>query len=245
MAIEYLSVVSLFIEMYFDGGESRIGIGTAFTVKKNEKHYLITNWHCLTGIDPISNKPLNENGLCNPDILKVWFCGEKIGTWIPKSINLLDENGNHKWIEHPEGKNVDVVALPLDEQYNDVKIYPMDLELAHTQLKIYPSKAVSIIGFPKGISSSGKFPIWKKGHIASDFDVNYNNQPVFLIDATTKSGMSGSPVVLKESGICEFENEAIANGTYIRFLGVYAGRIDKDIEIGRVWKACVIDDIFM
>lgn len=243
MEIEYLSVVPLFIEMFIKGGGSPIGIGTSFTIEKKGTFYLITNWHCLTGIHPITNKPLNKNGLANPDILKVWFFGKKLGTWKPKEINLIDDDGNQKWIEHPNGQNVDVVALPITEIYDDIKIYPIDLNLANIKLKTYPSKAVSIIGFPKGISASGKFPIWKKGHIASDLDINYNDQPVFLIDATTRSGMSGSPVILKESGMCEFENGSISQGTYQRFLGIYAGRIDNEIEIGRVWKSSVIDEI--
>ena len=240
--IQYLSVVSLYIEMYIDGAEKPVGKGTAFAVKKEERFYLITNWHCVTGINPLTDKPLNANGFANPDYLKVWFCGQNQGSWKAEKIPLKDDDNNPIWIEHADGKNVDVVAIPFIK-FDNTEVFDLDLKFADVKLNLYPSKAVSIIGFPKGLSSGGKYPVWKKGHLASEFGLDYNNQPVFLIDATTRGGMSGSPVFLKESGMCEFENKGIKQGDFTRFLGIYSGRIDKDIEIGRVWRAEIIDQI--
>ena len=108
---------------------------------------------------------------------------------------------------------------------------------------VSPSEAVSIIGFPFGLASSGKFPIWKTGHIASDIDLNYKDKPVFLIDATTKPGMSGSPVIARRNGFSQTSKGQRVGGTTERFLGVYSGRIQDNSDVGMVWKPETIDEI--
>lgn len=140
-----------------------------------------------------------------------------------------------------------MIALPLNIDAS-IKVYPLDLNLANTDMIPEPAMPISIIGYPAGIRTGTGFPIWKTGHIASDPDLNYDNKPVFLIDATTRGGMSGSPVVLRMSG--GFMNRSgarvISAGTSTKFLGIYSGRItqmDNSTEIGFVWKPSVIVDI--
>ena len=137
--------------------------------------------------------------------------------------------------------NLISIIIPIG---NDIKIYDIDLALADFDLMIYPSEAVSIIGFPEGITSEGKLPIWKTGHIASDIDVDWGGKPAFLIDATTKGGMSGSPVIAERVSIYQ-TSEGNNIGNAVRFLGVYSGReIDvSGIEIGFVWKPRAITEI--
>ena len=104
---------------------------------------------------------------------------------------------------------------------------------------------VSIIGFPAGFTGPYRFPIWKTGHIASDPDLDYAKRPMFLIDATTRGGMSGSPVVTRLWSFRNREGQVVFTaGMRTRFLGVYAGRLGgSTTEIGRVWRPGVIDEI--
>jgi hypothetical protein len=69
--------------------------------------------------------------------------------------------------------------------------------------------------------------------------MDYEDRPVFLIDATTRGGMSGSPVVLRIYG----DYATIGGKSWTRFLGVYSGRIHDQTEIGRVWRPSVIKEI--
>lgn len=239
MKIDEYSIMSVHIEMYIDGAENSIGTGTGFTVQNGTQNYLITNWHIVTGRNPNTKESLN--GPCDPDVIKVWFFTLTIGKWLLKTIRLRDELGNKLWIEHPMGSYFDVVAIPFVPS-DDIYIKNLDLETAKIPLKMYPSREVSIIGYPSVLSAGGKFPIWKKGHVASEMDLDFETKPVFLIDATTRSGMSGSPVVLRESGMVEMEDH-ITTGRYTKFLGVYSGRLDNDSEIGRVWKPIVVTEI--
>ena len=121
----------------------------------------------------------------------------------------------------------------------------MDLALADAGVAAEPAMPVSIIGFPLGLSPDGAFPIWKTGHIASDPDIDYQGRPAFLIDATTRGGMSGSPVVIRMYGgyLTRARQNVIGRRQITRFLGVYSGRIHVEAEIGLVWRPHVIQDI--
>jgi hypothetical protein len=141
--------------------------------------------------------------------------------------------------------DVDVVALPLTD-IDGVKLYPFDLALADTPLETLVAMPVSIIGFPFGADEITEFPIWKTGHIASEPWWNFKGRPVFLIDATTRGGMSGSPVGLRRSdGIgINPAGELVLASPENRFLGVYASRPDVGLELGNVWRPQVIHEIF-
>lgn len=105
---------------------------------------------------------------------------------------------------------------------------------------------VYIVGFPfsyMSTSSDGYLPIWTKGTIASEYNKKlivpldaiykkseYFEVPGFLVDAKTRAGQSGSPVI-----------SIIKDNTIL--LGVYSGRTNNDIDLGYVWKIELIDEI--
>ncbi|MCW4002658.1 MAG: serine protease [Candidatus Bathyarchaeota archaeon] len=240
--IDEFSVKPLYLETFLV--EQRLGVATGFAVKKDASYYLITNWHVVTGRNPFdNNRPLSARGLADPNKLKVWFHGQNLGSWIAKEIELINRAGDKLWLEHELPEQVDVVAIPFAVT-EDIRIYEIDLALADFDLMVYPSEAVSIIGFPMGLTSGGKFPIWKTGHIASDIDIDWDGKPAFLIDATTKSGMSGSPVIAKRVSLYQTSHGNVV-GNAARFLGVYSGREigESGVEVGFVWKPRVISEI--
>ena len=240
--IDPLSVRSLYVIM--SKGNKKLGMATGFVVEKDGKYYLITNWHVLSGRNPQTNQPFDKSG-DTPDRIHVIHHAKKLGTWVVKPEMLYDKKGKKKWIEHKKGRAVDVVALPLTSISKDVQIYPLDLALADADVVPQVAMPVSIIGFPLGLTSARVFPIWKTGHIASDPDLDYNSEPLFLIDATTRGGMSGSPVVLRVTGGYKTRSGATvyASGSVTLFLGVYSGRLPGDSEIGRVWRPRLIREI--
>ena len=128
------------------------------------------------------------------------FCHSsyKLGLYFEHVESLYEPDGQAlRWLEHPQGRAVDVVAVPL-RLPSHCRIFPLDLALADADLEVKVAMAVSIVGYPKGLTAGGVLPIWKTGHLASEPDLNYEyGRPAFLIDATTRIGMSGSPVVLR------------------------------------------------
>jgi len=243
ISIDPLSVRSIYVITVKEN--KRLGTATGFIVEKANKQYLITNWHVLSGRHPQTNKPLSRSG-DTPDRIQVVHHAKTLGTWVVKTELLYDRKGEKNWLEHKNGRAVDVVALPLTSISNDVQIYPLDLRLADADMIPQVAMPVSIIGFPLGLTSARVFPIWKTGHIASDPDLDYNSEPLFLIDATTRGGMSGSPVVLRLTGGYKTRSGGTIMGSSnlrTRFLGIYSGRLPGDSEIGRVWRPRLIREI--
>ena len=240
--IDPITTIPLHIESFLDG--EGLMSGTGFIISHDADNYLITNWHVVTCRNPLDNQPLLSTGQADPNKLNVWYhLKDRLGAWISLPEELLDnDSGDRKWLEHPDGSNIDIVALPISNNDKAI-IYPLDLKLSYTDLIISPSESVSIVGFPYGVGSLGKFPIWKTGHIASDIDLNYKNKPVFLIDATTKPGMSGAPVIAKRIGMQKTSTGFKMSGESTKFLGIYSGRILDDSDIGMVWKPDVLDSI--
>lgn len=241
VVIDPLSCTSLRVELRALGNS--LSTGTAFVVEHEEESYLITNWHVLSGRKPEDGQPMSATGAI-PDEIAIVHHTQKLGAWKVVTQPLLDSGGTPLWIEHPNGASVDLAALKLDLTDSDLKVYPFDLALATHDVRLQPAMTVSIIGYPYGLATGVAFPIWKTGHIASDPDINYGGKPAFLIDATTRGGMSGSPVVYRSMGWYPSKSGALTiGGGVTAFLGVYSGRIHKNAEIGRVWRPHLIKQL--
>jgi hypothetical protein len=241
--IDPLSCVPLQLECFLRG--NLIGTGTGFVIIYGGTNYLITCWHVVTGRHSATGKPMATTGVADLDAVGIWYHDAKrLGSWRQITEPLIDvTKGNRLWKEHPLSRQVDVIALAL-KPCDDVKVHNLDTSLARTDLVVYPSEPVSIVGYPFGIAAAGKFPIWKTGHIAYDIDLDYDKKPVFLVDATTRPGMSGSPVFARRIGGYRSSKGVFHLGkNALRFLGVYSGRIREQADVGMVWKPSVIDDI--
>jgi len=177
-------------------------------------------------------------------------CGA-LGTWVQKRERLYDASNNPLWLEDPDhGSKVDVVGLPLTD-LEGVEIYPHSYsgpsghgaaELPGP-MKWGPSDFVSIIGFPFGWTGGGSLGIWVQGAIATEPDVDYENLPRFLIDSRTRSGQSGSPVVVyKRNGWITLADGRpyMLHNALTLLTGVYSGRLSLESDLGTVWKASVV-----
>lgn len=239
--VEDLSCVSLLIEPLANG--LPLARATGFTITHGGRHYLVTNWHVLAGRHPDTNAPMSNTGAL-PDAADIAFHRqEQLLTWTVRRVPLIDADGQPLWVEHPAGRQIDLVALPLDPD-PEIVIYPLDLALARDDVAAAPAMPVAIIGFPLGLTGPGVLPIWKTGHIASDPDIDFGGTPTFLIDATTRGGMSGAPVILRFwGGFPKRDGSRTIGGSVTSFMGVYSGRIHDNVEVGRVWRPHLIGEI--
>jgi len=266
--MDRLSLVSLRLQTTCKG--LRLGQATGFIVDAGDQHYCITNWHVLAGRHPQTTQPLSPTGGL-PDKAFVYYHtttpvgGDKLNiTWSAIGESLNDDNGYPRWLAHPTGAKVDVAALPVSPPSEHVTLVPLSLALADTNLFAGVGETVSIVGYPFGITGGAFLPIWKTGHIASEPDVDYEDAPVFVVDATTREGMSGSPVYRRFHGVgwrtrrgtemMDSRTVRAGSSELTRFMGVYASRIgrikeqdgeavEESAELGRVWKPHVIGEI--
>lgn len=107
------------------------------------------------------------------------------------------------------------------------------------------TRAVFAVGYPLGVSSSG-LAVWVRGSIASEPDLEHDGLPMFLVDARTRRGQSGSPVVYSNGGgrIAFRNGSLIDNGSeHVELLGVYSGRVTDDSDLGRVFRVDAIAEI--
>jgi hypothetical protein len=241
--INPLSATSLSLKIFHD--DTVIGVATGFILEKNNNHYLVTNRHValLCGQDPSLE---NVGG---------WICANKLAilhyqivnqgmNWFWVTEDILDAHGKPRWLEHPTLKGrADLIALPLVHTEN-VRFYPVDLELRKADILVSPGDSVSIVGFPFGMTQDTTLglPIWKTGTVASDPDVNFSGRPMFLVDTTSRQGMSGSPAYIARTGTYR-SSKALMMGAATKFLGVYSEQ-NVTAEIGAVWKAEVVATLY-
>jgi hypothetical protein len=250
------------IELY-TADDKPCGFGTGFFYAHNEALYLVTNWHVITGVDPVTMLPVGS-GAPAPDYAVYYtkHTANEKGELSPPpqhaitnvKIKLdLYNAGSPTWFEHTTRQNVDVAAFRLDEWIKLPSFVSIPVNNVEQSPGLQPAAGMDcfVLGYPEGMVGPGLTPIWKRASIASEPAYNWRDQPRFLIDTATRSGMSGAPVVLRHSGILkQSEGPGMGPsdliGTMTRFAGIYSGRIGDDlleVQLGVVWRADVLDDI--
>ena len=104
---------------------------------------------------------------------------------------------------------------------------------------------LQVIGYPFG-QIGGLFPIWSKGFIASEPDVDIAGLPIFLIDCRSRTGQSGSPArarFKKGDVVTHKGKDHRAKEAQNYFLGVHSGRLRVDSDLGLVWKRSCIEEL--
>lgn len=257
--LDDLSISTVKLRMQFSQGEnnSREFFATGFFWRKNEKSFLVTNWHNVTGRHFENKKPLDtKESLIPNQAFCEYYIEETNGSvtdiflhnfTLPLFPEKKFENQPF-WYEHPK-EEVDIVVFPIDisrMKQNWRMVYANEFDC---DAKIEVAQNVFILGYPKNISAGG-FPVWKRGSIASEPEINaYLGKRCLLVDTATKEGMSGAPVFYIESnGIYRNEHGGLCVGSkpVKKFLGIYSGRLGKnefEAQLGIVWKKEIIEEI--
>ena len=227
-----------------------ISSGSGFLYSKNEVFYLITNWHNVSGRNPITGECLSKRAAI-PDFISTMFrLKNKPGNLERVNIQLY-ENDKPVWYEHPEHRyKVDVVAIKLEHGLLDRYDLRAINKINFDKEKEEVADEAFIVGYPFLDPTYLQLPIWKKASIASEPDINVDQLPKMLVDTATRSGLSGSPVIMQRHGIHGLVDGTMVSSSVIgrirTFLGVYSGRIGDDelkAQLGIVWKKKVIEEI--
>src|ERR1700722_9052782 len=249
--IDPYSLTTVPLEQCANG--NAFGSATGFIWRRSDKHYLITNWHVVTGKDAVTGEPLPAP--TRPEMLRAYFNTKAMDFGkVVRDIPIRDSDHTPLWyIEHirrrtddnelspaPFGpKGCDVVAIPLRglESDTDINLYPINVLKSDSDLAVRIGMDVFILGYPFGYQLPG-FPVWKRGSIASEPDLTRLGTGYMLVDTASRSGMSGAPVIRRSWGMHVLENGTFsADSTpQSKFIGVYSGRLhtnDKeDAQLG-------------
>jgi len=255
--VQEFTTYSVYIEIYGEQSKkNKIGTATGFLVRKGEDIYLITNKHVVTGTNvftrdikgyPIEFKII-VHVLCEDDGIISFGWDEKI-------IHLYDSNGDKQWVEN-KNEYIDVVSIKLTNDSNSFSNY---VAYDYTWLKNPNCSIVDklyIIGFPFGhttLDSKHPLALWISGSVASEPDFNYLYQekylPIFLIDARTKEGLSGSPIIeynnshMYSSGKTYNIYKEEERGYSANIVGIYSGRINSETDLGFAWRIDIAKEL--
>ncbi len=250
---DYISFTTQQIAIGFSETDIIFSTASGFIYFHNDKYYLITNWHNVTGRNPLTGEPLSENHAGIPNIFLTYIrIKDGNGQSRLEKLFLYEDEDltKPKWLIHPlYNENVDVVAIEL--KLNDELIYSA-INKSDFDNNIPPEVGDDcfVVGYPFVDFRYLGLPIWKKASIATEPTVNEDQLPKILIDTATRPGLSGSPVIYQRTGIHNVKDGKFSDDSLIGrirgFLGVYSGRIGKDeihAQLGIVWKGTVIEEI--
>ena len=96
---------------------------------------------------------------------------------------------------------------------------------------------------------SNNLPIWVRGTVASEpallYVIDDQPLPLFLVDARTRKGQSGAPVIIYRRPLTVLGTPTghlqITKGTQSKLLGVYSGRVNAESDLGFVWRIGEVD----
>lgn len=253
--IDQFSLTTVPLELFYKnrerGTETPLGTATSFVWKHNDnRHFLITNWHVVSGRDALTRKLLKSHG-GRPNMVRARFNfpGQQFGK-IQTDVYIRDENDDPIWLIHPiDGAAIDVVAIPLAgaECNPTLNLCPIN-PLSSPGLIVRISMEVFILGYPFGPEPPG-FPVWKRGNIASEPDLVQLGPKHLLVDTASLPGMSGSPVIRRSwtNHLVDANYTSDDSRMATKFIGVYSGRRllrnRGDTQLGMVWPASNITDI--
>ena len=249
------SQASFCVEVFFN--EISLSTGTCFFIERNQKTFLVTNWHIVSGRNADTKEVLDSATGAIPNKLRVFVPHDNGDGTAQHSddsyidVPLYNEDGDPLWYEKCiDGRMIDVALIPMQ----DINFCHLTIDEAEEPFNegvcLEITSEIYIIGFPFA-KKTGYIPIWKRGSVASEPLIDMEGMPFFYADTATKKGMSGSPVVYYKDRpmIMVNEREKKLSRHWTKFVGVYSGRIGadcdtrNDAQLGRIWKASVVDEI--
>ena len=243
-----LLLISVLILM-IQGGQP-VGSASGFFYLKNEKIFLVTNRHVV----------IDEKQGLQPTSLRLRLHQDP--TDLTKNIDRdvpLYSVGKPRWHVHPKYSTlgIDVAVVELDQREFSSGVYVKALSSGNflpDKFVINPGEDLMVIGYPRGLSDSvHNLPIVRNALVSSAYGIEFENAPLFIIDANLHQGMSGSPVLTKPKNIWPDRdgntNMMVGSPTY--FLGIFSATLSKNtsanqqepLGLGAVWYGRLVEEI--
>lgn len=261
-----LSYTTTLIELKSNDNALSYGTGFYYLTKWDgvDTVFLVTNYHVLTG-----NSPDERQNEPQGDSITFYYHMDESDPCpvVRLKVPLFTNQHFQTWLEHPN-KKVDIAMIPITFSLPVEPFWKLiTKELTETDIEINTPDSVTLIGYPKSfLDEKNALPIYKSGNIASEFNINFNGDPCFLIDISAFAGNSGSPVfsIQKNAQIISKEIIMKVSGSSVKFLGIYSAGIEHnghllpifgirneqkslitslDMQLGVVWKAYLLQEI--
>lgn len=250
-----------------DGRYSRLSLhASAFFYRWKDKPFIVTNWHAVSGRNPLTGELLSpETAFIPQNIgfsgLEIIKDGEQIEIRRPGWMFRWDDAFTEFLREPPtiDGYPVDIWAMPVPEGvllgpdsnrqifFGSEGLSSFINDLASEELGTAAGDECFVIGYPLANFEGANFPVWKMGSLASEPLIGLGPYQAFLLDIASTTGMSGSPVVRFARAPHEYNRGMVTQRLSLRLVGVYGGRLQqRDLEqtnLGYTWFSSNIDQI--
>jgi len=217
---EQLFFTTVRIDTVAPNGLAGAGTGFIFTHKVANQNYpfVVTNKHVVMG--------MREGALS--------FLQRKDGLpTLGNGFRLTIHDWPQPWFGHPS-PDIDIAVCPLApleahiRQKNGIELFyrSVSTEMIPSEKQVQELDAVesvTFVGYPNGIwDSKNLLPVARRGTTATPIEVDFENTPRFLIDASVFGGSSGSPVFILDHGTYAAKSGGVVIGSRFHFVGVIA-----------------------
>jgi hypothetical protein len=238
--VDPFSATSVFVLQLNHLGNPLLNASGFFFQGKNGTLF-ITNNHVVNGKFAqderlrLQHKPLPADSI--PVSLVVRCYSPKVGDYINLQIPLKDKNGDKTWTTYYEDDSnpatlLDIISIPVVLPKTVYEGSVLKKENIDTTLLLDNGMDLFVVGFPNDQANYSLFPIWKRGTIASEPNLETSS---FLIDATTRGGMSGSPVFFRGTSYRTTRAMMMGTGLNTFLIGIYSAQ-NYMSELGVVTK---------
>jgi len=220
-----------------DGKLCVISHATGFFWRTAGKHFLITARHVFSGTDPFTDQLISPAGFV-PQVIRVhpsFETSSEAGRGSPIQVIISEATGEPRWKQDPEFDRLrtDIAAIEVDISC------PPGFSLATVNSPDNFSPLVTqagfdcfVLGYANANFGGALTPTWRRATIASEPALPVDGKPMFLLDASTSPGFSGSPVVRRHHGPAPLRSGGSItvhanNVVTTSFVGVYAGRLQN------------------
>ncbi len=197
-------------------------LGTGFWVGSTpDEMFLVTNKHVFANRAQVVLRVTPTSGLRSALML----------------VNLISPAGRPLWVGHPDSLT-DIAAISIDTcpllTNVQPKIIRIQRSLFSTQAQLIEGDDVFFIGFPLGVrTTENSYPLLRSGAIAlkptDDFLVTASSDTlgknIYLLDAYSTGGSSGSPVFLKPGVSRPFFRPNAIDVSETKFIGIVSGHV--------------------
>jgi len=221
-------------------GQGQLTNATGFFFERDGRLYLVTSRHVVH----------DETERHFPDRLEVELHvdPQTIGRTVQFSIPLY-RDGKSLWREGLDSAGaIDVVAIELERAAMPKSLLLRAFTPAHLVERLDQVElgtSVLVVGFPLGVHDTlHRLPVARQSVIASAFGIRFQGKGYFLTDARLHRGMSGAPVVARETA----PRAGRADLSWL-LLGVHATRLDvtnrdatqdESLDLNLAWYADIL-----
>lgn len=217
-----------------DGSGDIMSHGTGFFWRYENSIYLITARHVLTGLSPFDDSVLSDKGYI-PEQFAIFPTKHTPDNAVFRVQHRfqLDHSRTAVWLQDPEFEllRTDIAALKVfTDTDQDVICLNDDKDLFNDQMAL-AGMPCAVVGYPLPNPVGLMTPVWRTGNLASEPLLPIDDKPMFLMDASTSPGFSGSPVFRRHYGPLPIQKQdgsitvKVDNVVATSFIGVYAGRL--------------------